>query len=185
MKKELVVAGVLILVMGVLLFSLSQISRNREVETLSLAFDQQVETIGLPSLIKAPLDSYTNYKFSVSSAGFTESPSAFWPNVNITDPQGNAVNYVGDVTESSGVFTSNVAGDYSFDIAGFVGQPYVTLSVFNVGSAVQTYYPYDSVLFVGLGISVIGVALSLVGVFWRSIDNNPKVIKEKKSNGNP
>ena len=175
------IVGIIILVLGTLFFALSQESRIGQTQTLTLVYDQQIYSqYGYPCSAMAPLQSYTNYEFNVSSVGTVSFATV--TNVNVTDPSGQPINYSYISSKSSyipdsvlwyqdphtyGAFASNIAGNYTFDLFGFVGNPNITLSVFRVGSVEQTYYPFNYAVFIAVGFWVIGLILALLSLVWK------------------
>jgi len=177
MKIGIVVAGLVIVIAGSLVFAVSQISRTKEVETLQMAFWKDIYSPhGVNELtVKISLDGWTEYKFNISETAVT-SPLY----VNLTDPDGLDVNYYceGWGTEITprpwgysgtyGCFLSGRAGNYTFLIRGFIGDPYITLNVFKVGEPNEKlYYPFENFMFIGFTLWSLGIAVSLVGAFWR------------------
>ncbi len=177
LKKEIVIAGIVILVLGTLFFALSQESRVGQAQTLTLAYDKQIYSqYASPCSATAPLQGYANYKFNVSCVGtgnYAGSDTSI-ASVNITDPQGSIVTYASDNAYDSwgyvgnmGSFTSNQAGNYVFNLAGFNGNPNITLSVYQVGSTNQTTYPFDYMVYLAVVFWVIGLILALLGIAWK------------------
>jgi hypothetical protein len=187
MKREIIIAGIIILFVGALFLALSQESRIGQTQALTLAYDQQIYSqYGYPCSATAPLQSYTNYEFNVSSVGTIS--FATITNVNVTDPSGQPINYSYISSELSyipesvlwyqdphtyGAFASNAAGNYTFNLFGFAGNPNITLNVFRVVPAEQTYYPFNYMVSIAIGFWVIGLIVALLGVAWNEIFHFP------------
>lgn len=181
MKRELVIAGVVILVLGSLFFALSQVNRTRDKEVLTLAFEKSVYSNGDPTVIVAPLESYTKYKFNVTSSGSVNSiAGTSVPFVKLSNSEMGQINYdylnefsKGVIPDSGlwgygdtyGEFTSGTAGSYNFELGSFMGNPDIVLSVFKVGTGTETYYPYDYMITIAIIFWLIGGAITIYGAF--------------------
>jgi hypothetical protein len=178
LRREFIAAGIIIVILGTLVFVVSQIPRTKEVETLHLVFWKDIYSPHAPwgewKTVEVPLEGWTEYKFNISETGVSS------PYVNVTDPDGFDVNYYceGWGTEITsrpwgysgtyGRFRSGRAGNYTFLISGFVGDPYISLNVFRVGTPREKiYYPYEQYMFLAFALWGIGITVSLVGNFWR------------------
>jgi hypothetical protein len=181
MQKGLILAGVLVLLIGSIVFVFPQIPRIRNVENLQLVFSKELYPSPLNGVYvetTAQLENYANYRFNLTI-------SVAWgsPHVNVTAPNGSNVSYYFLMPSTGwwhangqyGCFCSNQTGNYTFAMTGFLGNPTITLDIFETdGSTAQTYYPYDYLISISMLLWGIGIATSVLGVFYRKSKREEK-----------